>query len=79
MTCACGATREDPEHFLLFCPKYANKRSNLIRTIHGNEFTQESNGNMTRNLLSGNSELSVIDNKIIFEAVADFIISTNRL
>ena len=25
LTCACGAVREDPEPFLLFCPKYAMK------------------------------------------------------
>ena len=79
MTCACGAVREDPEHFLLFCPKYADDRSNLIRTINGIEFPQESNCDLIENLLWSNPELSVIDNKIIFEAVANFIISTNRL
>ena len=70
MTCACGALKEDPEHFLLFCPKYADERTNLIHTVNGIEFPQESNGRLIENLLWGNSELSVIDNKIIFEARA---------
>ena len=51
----------------------------LNRTFNGIEVPQESNAHMIENLLWGNPELSVIDNKIIFEAVADFIISTNRL
>ena len=50
MTCACGAVREAPEHFLLFCPKYADERSNLIRTINGIEFIQESNCHLIENL-----------------------------
>ena len=33
MTCACGAIREDPKHYLLFCPKYRNDRSKFTRII----------------------------------------------
>ena len=74
--CACGAPKEDPEHYLLFCPKYSEERKILTRTIGQIELPLDSN--MIDNLLHGNHRLTGTDNKILFEAVAIFIVSTKR-
>ena len=76
MTCACGAIREDPKHYLLFCPKYQNDRSKLTQILDNIDFPPESD--MVNNLLHGNPSLSVKDNETLFEAVIDFIVSTKR-
>ena len=76
MTCACGAIREDPKHYLLFCPKYQNDRSKLTQILDNIDFPPESD--MVNNLLHGDPSLSVKDNETLFEAVIDFIVSTKR-
>ena len=76
MTCACGATREDPKHYLLSCPKYRNERSKLTQILDNIEIPPESE--MVNNLLYGNPSLSLKDNETLFEAVIDFIVSSKR-
>ena len=74
--CACGATREDPKHYLLSCPKYRNERSKLTQILDNIEIPPESE--MVNNLLYGNPSLSLKDNETLFEAVIDFIVSSKR-
>ena len=42
MTCACGATSEDPKHYLLSCPKYCNEISKLTQILDNIEIPPES-------------------------------------
>ena len=74
--CAYGVPKEDPEQYLLFCPKYSEERKILTRTIGQIKFPLDSN--MIDNLLHSNHTLTGTDNKILFEAVAIFIESTKR-
>ena len=76
MICACGATREDPRHYLLFCSKYRNERFKLTQILDNLEIPLESE--MVNNLLHGNPSLSLKDKETLFEAVIDLIVSTKR-
>ena len=61
--CDCGAPKEDPEHYLLFCPKYSEERKILTRTISQIELPPDSNM-IDYNLLHGNHTSTGTDNKI---------------
>ena len=54
-SCVCGAQYEDPEHYLLFCPKYTHERINLRNKIQTLDITDM---NITDTLLNGNRALS---------------------
>ena len=69
--CLCGAI-EDSKHFLLTCDRYRDLRQVLLDNIL--PFCEPT----LDTLLYGNSELSGTENKLIFFAVQEFIIKSNR-
>ena len=74
-SCVCGAQYENPEHYLLFCPKYTHERINLrnkIQTLHITDM------NITDTLLNGNRALSENANSSLFKAVTEYIVATKR-
>ena len=71
MTCACGAIREDPKHYLLFFPKYQNDKSKLTQIL---DIDIPPKSDMVNNLLHGNPSLSVKDNETLFEAVEQVMV-----
>ena len=70
-SCSCGAEVENAQHYLLDCPNYIDERHDLANTIgNDNMFIQ--------NLLFGNPNLSLEQNKEVFKAVHLFIMKTER-
>ena len=73
--CPCGHNREDSNHYLLLCPLYFQARITMLnKIIH-----------LTRThiscdlLLYGAPELDLVTNYKVFDAVHEFISSTDRL
>ena len=68
-TCACGFHFETPHHYFLSCSRYTAQREILMNTI----------GNVTDNTININTLLfrdkkcSLIENKMTFDAVFDYI------
>jgi hypothetical protein len=70
--CECGFTLENASHYLLHCPFYVLERAAMLSSISDiSVVTVES-------LLYGSNELSFEDNKKVFLAVHNYIISTKR-
>ena len=78
--CSCTLATEDTEHFLLYCPLYADKRVPLVSSI--NEIVLRYNlpliSESYRFFLYGNHLLSEPDNKKVLLATIDYIKNTNR-
>ena len=72
-SCECGAQDENPEHYLLFCPRYSHERINLRNKIQTLDITDM---NVTDTLLSGNQALSENVNRSLFKAVMEYIVAT---
>ena len=70
--CMCGYHSETPAHFFLSCPIYAAYRDKMLRTL--NNITVV-NINI---LLFGNKELTLSDNKLIFDAIFLYLTETKR-
>ena len=70
--CACGYDSEDTVHYFISCPLYNGPRAVLHTTV----------SNMTpftlRTLLFGNDNLSLEENKIIYEATLIYVNATKR-
>ena len=74
--CICGFNNEDSEHFLLYCPLYADIRQpflHLLATLIDNRHLN------TETLLYGNDDYDLKTNVKIFEAVQTFLFESNRL
>ena len=69
--CSCGAT-ESAKHFFMDCPTYVDLRIELFNVI--SIFTSVS----IKTLLEGCSHLSTIQNRIIFDAVFNYIEKSKR-
>ena len=73
--CPCGHNREDSNHYLLLCPLYFQARITMLNKIR----------HLTRThiscdlLLYGAPELDLVTNYKVFDAVHEFISSTDRL
>ena len=73
--CPCGHNREDSNHYLLLCPLYFQARIIMLNKIR----------HLTRThiscdlLLYGAPELDLVTNYKVFDAVHEFISSTDRL
>ena len=73
--CPCGHNREDSSHYLLLCPLYFQARITMLNKIR----------HLTRThiscdlLLYGAPELDLVTNYKVFDAVHEFISSTDRL
>ena len=85
----CTASREDPAHFFLLCPRYAAQREVLLRGVApvltpGIDFhllipdTNTGRTDLTNSLLFGSPILPHQDNSTIFELVNDYIMHTRR-
>ena len=78
--CFCTLATEDTEHFLLYCPFYADKRVPLVSSI--NEIVLKYNLPLIcesyRFFLYGNHLLSEPDNKKVLLATINYIKNTNR-
>jgi len=71
-SCPCGYHTEDAQHFLLDCKLYDNERESMhISVSNITDMTLQ-------NLLYGNEALTLEDNKKVFNAVHNFIKTTNR-
>ena len=70
--CECGYNVESPYHYFLSCPLYAAHRPSLVNTV----------SNITRInvniLIFGDKGCSLESNKLIFDAVFDYIKNTKR-
>ena len=71
-SCACGKHLEDARHFFLECPIYRNVRISTISAIPN--LTEISLTCLTH----GDSELSLSENRLIFDHVQDFIRQSKR-
>jgi len=71
-TCECGAPVEDAYHYFFQCPNYQAIRLILLHTV----------SNITvaniDTFLYGDTALSLVQNQTIFEAIHEFIKSTQR-
>ena len=73
--CICGYAMETTEHYMFYCPLYIQPRRKLLNTIYG-----VTNLNIDLNLLlNGSTELSFMNNTLIFESVHEFIKESGRL
>ena len=72
MQCDCGAPVENAHHYFLECPLFNDNRNSLINKIG---YLTLINTNI---LLYGNAELTLEDNKRVFDAVHEFITKTKR-
>ena len=71
-TCICGNSIEDCFHYFLECPLYHNQRQRLNFAI-----SDICNMNLDT-LLFGNDNLDLKDNQKIFDAVQEYIMSSER-
>ena len=70
--CSCGARFENAEHFLMYCPNYGILRTQLNAKVEiVCEFTVD-------HLLNGASDISLEDNRLVFDAVHEYIVGSAR-
>ena len=70
--CPCGAAVEDEAHFFFHCPNFDQQRLNLQHHL-------VPEGNFTlKIILNGDPTLTLNQNKIVFDAVHEFIKDSNR-
>jgi hypothetical protein len=83
----CNAPKEDPTHYFLLCPVYAEQREELLLNVtdllHINNIEIDFPNPkfqiaLVNLLLQGNSILNATDNEKIFHFVQDFIKNTGR-
>ena len=70
--CRCGAPRETAYHYFFDCPLHNDSRDELINAV-----LQYTNCTL-KTILFGDSKLSPEINRLIFDAVHNFIKSSNR-
>ena len=71
-TCSCGFPQETAEHYLLYCPVYANVRAASVATLPPTALSAQI-------LWFGDKSLSITENQEIFNVVHIFIRNSNRL
>lgn len=72
--CMCGYALESTEHFFLHCPLYIRHRRKLL-----NDIQNVTNLNISVNLLlHGSTDISYMNNIVIFESVHNFIKESAR-
>ena len=78
--CACGHKREDTCHYLLRCPRYADARDDLFRTLTyllNQDFSNLPISTQSNILLNGPQDGKCVGKKVAF-AVQNFIFKTGR-
>ena len=70
--CLCGSPVEDANHYFFHCPRFTDIREDLLLAVA--HFIQPS----VKILLVGDPNLSLVQNKLIFDAVHKFIKDSNR-
>lgn len=71
-SCNCGFNEENAHHYLFNCPLFENSRRSTLRKL-------ETFQSLTlKNLTHGDQNLTVEENKNIFEKVQEFIITSKR-
>jgi hypothetical protein len=70
-TCACKIEYETPEHYFFRCPLFEIARRKLKNALVLADFN-------IKTLLHGNLDYNLSKNKLIFEAVSEFIDSSKR-
>ena len=79
--CVCGMGNEDSEHFLLHCPQFDLMRTDLfsqLADVHGLDITSMDSKDLCKSLLYGNSNLNVVEDRMIIEATISFIERSKR-
>ena len=74
-SCLCRFPNEDPDHFFISCPLYANIRHDLLESLHFIQGQITINANL---LLYGSRNLKYDQNKVIFNAAHRFIAQSKR-
>ena len=80
-SCPCKTGIENNEHFLLHCPRFSSQLKglhDLVSSLTGIEVMHVSSKELSRLLLYGRNDLSVIVNRGIIEETIKFIRSTGR-
>ena len=78
----CGIANEDSEHFLLHCPLFEEARRDLLVSlsdISGLDVAGLDPQSLSHLMLFGNPDLTLIDNRMIMEAMINYIKATKRL
>ena len=70
--CNCNLEIENAEHFFFRCPKYANKRQILFNETHNFHPL-----NLNK-VLTGDTNVTIENNTLIFQAVQKYIKGTKR-
>ena len=71
-SCLCGAKLETVNHFLMHCKHYADQRQILKAKVEAiTKFKYET-------ILYGTDTISLQENKLVFDAVHEFILETLR-
>ena len=72
---------EDSENFLLHCPKFDFMRTDLLSQladVPGLDITSMDSKDLCELLLYGTSDLNVVENRMIIEAIISFIERSKR-
>ena len=72
MSCICGFRQENALHYFYHCPLFENSRRDTLHQIPN--FQQLD----LKSLTHGDPNLSLVENKDIFEKVQEFISSSKR-
>ena len=71
--CSCGEHTETAYHYFLECPKYNDKRADMMRSLQLNNLPSNIDS-----LLNGCDQFSVMENEKIFEIVGQYIKESKR-
>ena len=71
-SCSCGVAHENASHFFISCPNYTQ-----IRTFLRNKLEPVCKFELNI-MLYGSSNLTTVENKLVFDAVHEFIVESQR-
>ena len=77
-SCLCFTGIEDNEHFLLHCPSFATKRTDLPDLVSGMPVMRLSSKELSDLLLYGHPSFTLVTNSAVVESTIKFIKSTRR-
>ena len=80
-SCLCLTGKENNEHFLLHCPRFATQRGDLLDLVSGLsniDIMRLSSKELSNLLLYGHPNFTLVTNRAIVESTIKFIKSTRR-